>query len=85
MRRKMMADTKETKSSLGERNEDPELRPDATPNAIEDLNPANDERAIDIGESGQFAPGGRYNELGATRPRRIDLDDQVDGALSKEE
>ena len=80
-----MADTKETKSSLGERNEDPELRPDATPNAIEDLNPANDERAIDIGESGQFAPGGRYNELGATRPRRIDLDDQVDGALSKEE
>lgn len=80
-----MPDSKETKSSLGERNADPELRPDATPNSIEDLNPANDERAIDIGESGQFAPGGRYNELGATRPRRIDLDDQVDGALSKEE
>lgn len=80
-----MPDSKETKSSLGERNADPELRPDATPNSIEGLNPANDERAIDIGESGQFAPGGRYNELGATRPRRIDLDDQVDGALSKEE
>ena len=29
--------------------------------------------------------GGRYNELGATRPRRLDLDEQVDSALSKEE
>ncbi len=61
-----MPDYNETKSSLGERNEDPELKPDATPNPIEDINPANDERAIDVGESGQFAPGGRYNELGAT-------------------
>jgi hypothetical protein len=80
-----MADQNQTKSSLGERNEDPELKPDATPNPIEDVNPANDERAIDVGESGQFAPGGRYNELGVTSPRRIDLDEQVDSALSKEE
>jgi hypothetical protein len=80
-----MPDHNQTKSSLGERNQDPELKPDATPNSIEDVNPANDERAIDIGESGQFAPGGRYNELGATRPRRIDLDEQVDSALSKED
>lgn len=80
-----MPESNETKSSLGEKNADPELRPDATPNPIEDVNPANDERAIDVGESGQFAPGGRYNELGATRTRRIDLDEQVDGALSKEE
>ena len=80
-----MSDLNQTKSSLGERNEDLELKPNATPNPIEDVNPANDERAIDIGESGQFAPGGRYNELAATRPRRIDLDEQVDGALSKEE
>jgi hypothetical protein len=77
-----MADDKETKSSLGERQEDHELIPDAAPNPIEDLNPANDERSLDIGESGQFAPGGRYNELGATHPRRIDLDEQVDSALS---
>jgi hypothetical protein len=84
-RRIRMSDNNQTKSSLGERNEDPELKPDATPNPIEDLNPANDERTLDVGESGQFAPGGRYNELGATRPRRIDLDEQVDGALSKEE
>ena len=80
-----MPDFNETKSSLGEQNEDHELKPDATPNPIEDLNPANDERALDVGESGQFAPGGRYNELGVTKPRRIDLDEQVDSALSKEE
>lgn len=80
-----MPDHNQTKSSLGEQNQDPELKPDATPNPIEDINPANDERAIDVGESGQFAPGGRYNELGVTRPRRIDLDEQVDSALSTEE
>lgn len=75
----------QTKTSLGEQNQDPELKPDATPNAMEELHPANDERAIDVGESGQFAPGGRYNELGATAPRRIDLDEQVDSALGNEE
>ncbi len=80
-----MPNENQTKSSLGERNEDPDLKPDATPNPIEDINPANDERAINVGESGQFAPGGRYNELGATRPRRIDLDEQVDSALSKDD
>jgi hypothetical protein len=80
-----MPDFKETKSSLGEQNQDPELTPDATPKPIEELNPANDQRVIDVGESGQFAPGGRYNELEVTRPRRLDLDEQVDSALSKEE
>ena len=55
------------------------------PDAAEAINPANDSRTLDVGESGQFAPGGRYNELGATKPRRIDLDEQVDSALSKEE
>lgn len=79
-----MADYNETKSSLAEKNADPELKPGATPNPIEDINPANDERSLDIGESGQFAPGGRYNELGATKPRRIDLDEQVDSSLSDE-
>ncbi len=79
-----MADYKETKSSLGEKNADPELKPDATPNPVEAINPANDQRSLDVGESGQFAPGGRYNELEATKPRRIDLDDQVDSSLSNE-
>jgi hypothetical protein len=80
-----MADEKEMKTTLGERNADPDLKPDATPNATEELSPSNEERAIDIGESGQFAPGGRYNELGVTKPRRIDLDEQVDSALGERE
>ena len=80
-----MADNNEMKSSLGEKNADPDLKPDSTPNPVEKLHPQNEERSLDIGESGQFAPGGRYNELGATAPRRIDLDEQVDSALSKEE
>ncbi|HYN85746.1 MAG TPA: hypothetical protein VER32_10850 [Pyrinomonadaceae bacterium] len=79
-----MADDKQMKTTIAESNSDPDLVPDATPNPVEDMNPANDERAIDYGESGQFAPGGRYNELGATRPRRIDLDEQVDSALGDE-
>jgi len=79
-----MADYNETKSSLGEKNADPELKPDATPNPVEAINPANDQRSLDVCESGQFAPVGLYNELEATKPRRIDLDDQVDSSLSNE-
>ena len=55
---------------------DPDLKPDATPNPVEELNPANDRRSLDIGESGQFAPGGYYNQQGVARPERIDLDEQ---------
>lgn len=80
-----MPDSNEMKTSLGERNADPDLAPDAASNATEELHPANEERAIDVGESGQFAPGGRYNELGVTKPRRIDLDEQVDSALGEKE
>ena len=80
-----MPDNDEMKSSLGEKNADHDLKPDSTPAATEELSPSNEERAINIGESGQFAPGGRYNELGATKPRRLDLDEQVDSALSNEE
>lgn len=80
-----MPDDNEMKTTLGERDADPDLRPDATTNATEELHPSNEERAIDVGESGQFAPGGRYNELGVTKPRRIDLDEQVDSALGEKE
>lgn len=80
-----MPDSKEMKTTLGERNAEPDLKPDSTPNAAEELNPSNEERALDVGESGQFAPGGRYNELGVTKPRRIDLDEQVDSALGEKE
>lgn len=60
------------------------MEPDTKPDATDALNPANDQRSLDIGESGQFAPGGRYNELEATKPRRIDLDEQTDSALKKD-
>ena len=79
-----MSNEKQSQSSLGQRNEDPDLVPDSTPNAVEELKPTNEERSLNIGESGQFAPGGRYNELVVTAPRRIDLDDQVDSALNNE-
>jgi hypothetical protein len=79
-----MPDSNEMKTSIGEKNADPDLKPDSTPNPIEELNPSNEQRTFDVGESGQFAPGGRYNELGATKTPRIDLDEQVDSALSKD-
>ncbi|HVG29950.1 MAG TPA: hypothetical protein VM864_09650 [Pyrinomonadaceae bacterium] len=44
----------------------------------------NKERTADIGESGQHAPGGYYNQQNATQAERIDLDDQVDSALKRE-
>jgi hypothetical protein len=62
-------------TSLEETNADPELKPDATPTATEEVNPANDKRSLDIGESGQFAPGGYYNQHGITESERIDLDE----------
>ena len=77
-----MTDKKE--ASLAASNSMPELNPDETPNTAEEINPANDDRSLDIGESGQFAPGGRYNELNVTKPRRIDLDEQVNTALGDE-
>ncbi len=71
-----MANNEQTKSTLNDTSADPELRPDATPDATEKLNPANDERTLDIGESGQFAPGGYYNQQGLNQQGRIDLDEQ---------
>jgi hypothetical protein len=44
----------------------------------------NKERSADLGESGQHAPGGYYNQQGATQAERIDLDEQVDSALNRE-
>ena len=70
-----MADNKQSQSTL-DTSHDPDLKPDSTPNPVEELNPANDRRSLDIGESGQFAPGGYYNQQAATKPERIDLDEQ---------
>lgn len=41
----------------------------------------NPERTADLGESGQHAPGGYYNQQNVARPDdRIDLDEQARGA-----
>jgi len=70
-----MANDNARKTTLEEKNAQPELKPDATPNATEELNPANDQRSLDIGESGQFAPGGYYNQHGVVESERLDLDE----------
>ena len=36
-----------------------------------------EERSLDVGESGQFAPGGYYNQQGVNAPDRSSLDDIV--------
>jgi len=74
-----MANENLKRSSLEENKADPELKPDSTPSAVEEVNPANDKRSLDIGESGQFAPGGYYNQHGVEESDRIDLDEQVAG------
>lgn len=73
----MADDDKQTKSSINDSSAGQGLKPEQAPSATEDINPANDERSLDIGESGQFAPGGYYNQLGVTKPDRIDLDEQT--------
>jgi hypothetical protein len=70
-----MADDKPRKSSIGESPADPELKPERMPTATGEINPANDDRSLDIGESGQFAPGGYYNQHGITESERLDLDE----------
>ena len=34
-----------------------------------------EERSLDVGESGQFAPGGYYNQQGVNAPDRSTLDE----------
>jgi hypothetical protein len=72
-----MANDNPRKSTLADSPADPDLKPDTTPNAVEDNNPANDQRSLDIGESGQFAPGGYYNQHGVAESDRLDLDEQT--------
>lgn len=79
-----MADDNATNSSLGEKASESGLEPSTKPDAAQELNPANDDRVLDVGESGQYAPGGRYNELEVTKTERINLDEQVDSALRDE-
>ena len=50
---------------------------DLTPDTLTEGN----RRSLDIGAQGQFAPGGVYNQQGATQTDRIDLDEQTSSAL----
>lgn len=57
-------------------NEEQGWKPDA-PSGEETIK--NEERSLDIGESGQFAPGGYYNQQTINEPRTTldDIDDVV--------
>lgn len=70
-----MANDNARKSILNETSDDPELTPDSTPTAADELNPANDKRSLEYGESGQFAPGGYFNQHGINESERLDLDE----------
>jgi len=62
-----MTDNGQNKTSLGDA-------------AVSDQKPddrLDDARSLDIGESGQFAPGGYYNQQNATQTKRIDLDEHT--------
>lgn len=37
----------------------------------------NEERSLDIGESGQFAPGGYYNQQTVTQSKQKTIDDDI--------
>ena len=70
-----MANDNPRKSTLAESPAEAGSSPDTAPNAAEENNPANDQRSLDIGESGQFAPGGYYNQHGVVESERLDLDE----------
>jgi hypothetical protein len=49
--------------------------PKTTPKGEDAL--TTEERSLDIGESGQFAPGGYYNQQAIDEPDRTTLDDDM--------
>jgi hypothetical protein len=63
----MMSDRNDEQDDMG-------LEPNA-PGGAEAL--TTEERSLDIGESGQFAPGGYYNQQGVNAPDRRVLEDDV--------
>jgi hypothetical protein len=65
--------TENTKSTSDESAAEPDLRPGTAKNATEEV--LKDDRAQDYGESGQFAPGGMYNQHNVIQSDRIDLDE----------
>lgn len=77
-----MANDDQMKSSLDETSKDEGLEPATAPDPVDEV--ASDDRVADLGESGQHAPGGYYNQQNVLAPDRIDLDEYTSGG-SKEE
>lgn len=77
-----MSDDNPVKSTLGDDTKDKGWKSATAPNAVEEV--ANDERSLDIGESGQFAPGGYYNQQGVAEADRIDLDEGLPKSSSED-
>jgi hypothetical protein len=67
-----MTDNDQNNASPGDATDD-----DLKPHTLSEDNA----RSLDIGAQGQFAPGGVYNQQGATQTDRIDLDEQTSSAL----
>lgn len=67
-----MTDNDQANSALDDAAGGDDLQPDTLTE--------NNQRSLDIGAQGQFAPGGYYNQQGATETDRIDLDEQTSGA-----
>jgi hypothetical protein len=65
-----MADNDHTKTSPA----------DEAATGLKSDNVLKESRSLDIGASGQHAPGGYYNQQGATQTDRIDLDEQFPDA-----
>jgi hypothetical protein len=59
--------TQTDRARIEEKNWEP-----AAPSAEEEL--TTEDRSLDVGESGQFAPGGYYNQQGVNAPDRSALD-----------
>lgn len=68
----MDRDQKKT-ATAAEPKKDEGLDPTFTPDPVDNL--VKDDRSLDIGGSGQFAPGGYYNQQNVTAADRIDLDE----------
>jgi hypothetical protein len=68
-----MANDNQIKSTIKDNTKDEGLETPSAPDAVEEV--ANDQRAADFGESGQFAPGGYFNQQNVLAPDRINLDE----------
>lgn len=77
-----MSDDNSVKSTPGDDTKDEGLKPATAPDPVEEV--ANDGRSLDIGESGQFAPGGYYNQQGVVGADRIDLDEGLPKSSSED-